>query len=42
MNLSDIRKQYPQYDKVSDDDLAKALHKKFYSHVDFNTFAGKI
>lgn len=31
--LQDFRKQYPQYDAVSDEDLAGVLHKKYYSNV---------
>ena len=30
MNISDIRKKYPQYDSVSDSDLADAFYKKHY------------
>ena len=30
MNIRDFRKQYPQYDSVSDVDLAVKLHEKFY------------
>lgn len=42
MTLDEIRKQYPQYDKVSDDKLADALYKKHYSHADRGEFNKKI
>jgi hypothetical protein len=32
--IADIRKQYPQYDDMSDTALADALHKKYYSDLD--------
>lgn len=40
--IADIRKQYPQYDDLSDTDLASALHKKFYSDMDFADFSRRI
>lgn len=40
--LSDFRKKYPQYDDMSDIDLAKAMHKKFYSDMPEHEFAVKI
>lgn len=42
MKLADIRKQYPQYGDMSDHQLAKALHGKYYRDVPFLEFAGKI
>jgi hypothetical protein len=42
VNLSEIRKQYPQYDDLDDDALAKGFHAKFYSDLPFADFAGKI
>lgn len=42
MNLQEFRQQYPQYDNVSDEALTKGLHKKFYSDMPFDQFAGKI
>lgn len=41
-SISAIRKKYPQYDDMSDADLAKALHRKFYSDMDFNDFAQRV
>lgn len=41
--LSEIRAQYPQYNDLSDDQLADAMHKKFYSDMpreDFNKRLG--
>ena len=29
MNIQDIRKQYPQYNDLSDQELAVGLHSKF-------------
>lgn len=42
MNLEEFRQKYPQYDNVNDDQLATALHKKFYSGMDFGEFARQI
>ena len=42
MNLKDFRKQYPQYDDMSDEALSTALHKKYYSDMDYQDFAEKI
>jgi len=41
MNITKFRKQYPDYDHVSDDDLSKALWKKNYSHVPYEEFSAK-
>lgn len=43
VTLSDVRRQYPQYEDMSDDALAAALHRKFYSDMprrDFNRAIG--
>ena len=40
--LKKFRAQYPQYDDMSDADLARALHGKFYSDMSFEDFAGRI
>lgn len=32
-SIAEIRQQYPQYDDMSDEDLARALHKKHYSDM---------
>lgn len=42
MKLAEIRKQYPQYDVLSDGELAKALHSKFYPQLDFKEFSKRI
>lgn len=42
MNIAEFRKKYPQYDDMSDIDLAKGLHKRFYSDMDFDDFSSKI
>lgn len=42
MNLAEIRKQYPMYSDVSDGDLARAFHSKFYSDMDFGDFSRQI
>lgn len=41
-DFTELRKQYPEYDDLSDDALAKAFHSKFYSDMDFSDFAAKI
>lgn len=40
--MQEVRAKYPQYNDMSDDQLAGALHKKFYSDMPFDQFAGKI
>ena len=42
MQLSEFRTQYPQYDNVSDVDLAQKIHGKYYSNMDFNLFADQV
>ena len=42
MNIAEIRQKYPQYNDLSDMELAQGLHKKFYSDMDFNDFSQKI
>ena len=32
-SLPEIRQQYPQYDDLSDEQLASSLHKQFYSDM---------
>ena len=41
-SIQEIRSQYPQYDQLSDEDLARALHGKFYSDMDFGEFSERI
>ena len=40
--IAEIRQQYPQYQDMSDADLAGALHKKFYSDMPVAEFNAKI
>jgi hypothetical protein len=40
--LEEFRAQYPQYDDMSDADLTRALHQKFYSDVPFEEFASQV
>ena len=42
VTIADVRQKFPQYDDVSDLDLAKGLHAKYYSDMDFDQFADKI
>lgn len=42
MNIQEIREQYPQYDDISDEELAGKLHSKYYSDIDFGEFSQKI
>lgn len=42
MNMEEVRKKFPQYNDLSDADLAQALHKKFYSDIPFDKFATQI
>lgn len=42
LTIEGVRQQYPQYGDLSDGQLAQALHKKYYSDMPFDTFAGKI
>lgn len=40
--IADIRQKYPQYQDMSDDALAGALHKKFYSDMPEADFRAKV
>ena len=42
MDLKSFRQQYPQYDAVSDEQLANALHTKYYSNIPLDQFYSKI
>jgi hypothetical protein len=42
MNIQEIRKQYPQYNDLSDKELADAFHKKHYSDIPIETFYQRI
>lgn len=41
MNIQEIRARYPQYSDLSDDQLGKALHSKFYADMPYDEFAAK-
>jgi hypothetical protein len=41
MNIQQFRQQYPQYNDISDMDLAKKLHAKNYSDMSFDDFANR-
>ena len=42
MKISEIRQQYPQYDGLSDKELADALHAKFYPDMDRGDFYDRV
>src|SRR5262245_38787815 len=42
MNLAEIRQKYPDYDNLSDEELSRALHSKFYPDLDFKDFSKRI
>ena len=42
MNFTEIRQKYPEYSDMSDEDFANKFHQKFYSDMDFSTFASKV
>lgn len=42
MNIQEIRAKYPQYDNLSDEQLAQGLHKKYYPDMDFADFSQRI
>ena len=42
MNIQEIRAKYPQYDDMSDEQLANGLHKKFYSDMPLDDFYSRI
>lgn len=42
MTLAQIRRQYPEYDDMTDEDLARGLHRKHYSDMPFADFAQRI
>lgn len=42
LTMADVRAKFPQYNDMSDDDLAAALHKQFYSDMPADQFAAKI
>lgn len=40
--MQEVRAKFPQYNDMSDDQLAAALHRKFYSDMPFEDFAAKV
>lgn len=42
MDIQSVRQKYPQYADMSDDDLAGALHRKFYADMPYEQFSAKI
>src|SRR6185436_3340065 len=42
MKLKEVRQKYPEYDTLSDGELAQALHAKFYPELDFKDFSKRI
>ena len=42
MNIQQIRSQYPQYNDLSDKQLADALHSKFYSDLPIQDYYKRI
>ncbi|NKF52697.1 hypothetical protein G3R49_19255 [Shewanella sp. WXL01] len=42
MNIAEIRKNYPAYGDLTDDALARALHRKNYSDMSFEDFSERI
>jgi hypothetical protein len=42
MKISEIRQQYPQYDELSDKELANALHNKFYPEMPISDFYERV
>lgn len=40
--IAEVREKFPQYNDLSDVQLAGALHQKFYSDMDADQFAEKI
>lgn len=42
LNFEDVRKKFPQYNDLSDEQLAQGLHKKYYADLPFDKFSEKI
>jgi len=40
--MQEVREKFPQYEGVSDEDLLKGVHNKFYSSIPFEEFSSKI
>lgn len=41
MNITEFRADHPEYSDISDNDLAKKLHSKFYSDISYDEFSAK-
>lgn len=42
LSISQVREKFPQYNDLSDEQLAQGLHKKYYSDMPFDAFSQKI
>lgn len=42
MNIQEVRAQYPQYSDLTNEQLARGMHAKFYADMPFEQFADKI
>ena len=42
ITIADVRAKYPQYKDLSDEQLAKGLHQKFYADMPYEDFTAKI
>ena len=42
MNIADVRQKFPQYSDLSDEQLAKGLHQKFYADIPYEKFSADI
>lgn len=42
MNIQEVRAKFPQYNDLDDQQLAKALHSKYYSDMPYADFATKV
>ena len=42
MSMASVRQKFPAYQDMSDDALARGLHKRYYADMPFDAFAGKI
>lgn len=41
MNIKEFRQKYPEYNDMSDEELSKSFHQKFYSDMDYKEFSNK-
>lgn len=42
LNFENVRKKFPQYNDLSDEQLAQGLHKKYYADMPFEQFSEKV